>query len=116
MIDSRAMDTDERETYMKAIKKATESKAFDRILHIFTIAVFLCISGYVVYQQAIYQANVIKVSSERTEQYEQLQISQDAVIKESASIKEYIACLKRLPIQPSEASITICKDNINGEN
>ena len=98
--------------YQDAIRKATQSKAFDRILHIATVCVFAVVAGYVVYQQAVYQGGITKVSAERTQQYEELKISQEAVVRESQSIKEYIACLKRLPVQPSEASITICKDNI----
>lgn len=102
--------------YQDAIKKATQSKAFDRILHVATVIVFVLVAGYVVFQQAAYQGDIRGVSAERTKQYEELRMSQEAVREESASIKETMACLKRLPVQPDEASITICVDKIKGEN
>lgn len=107
--NNTTMDTDERETYMRAIRRATASKAFDRLLHIGTVIVFLCVAGYLIYQQATYQTGIKRVSEERTQQYNQL-------LQESDSIKETMACLKRLPVQPDEASITICVDKIKGEN
>lgn len=116
MSNNMTMGNDERETYTRAIEKATESKAFDRILHIVTIVVFVCVAAYVIVQQAAYQADVRSISQERTRQYNELIISQDAIEKESDSIKEIMACLKRLPVQPDEASITICVDKIKGEN
>ena len=103
---------DDIQVYQEAIKKATQSKAFDRILHLVTVIVFAFVAAYVIYQQAVYQGRMNQTSVERTEQYEQLKMSQDAVRKEAASIKEYIACLKRLPVQPTETAITLCKDNI----
>ena len=96
--------------YQDAIRKVTQSKAFDRILHIATVFIFICVAGYVVYQQAVYQSGVSKISAERTQQYEELRISQESVKKAAEGLKDYIACLKRLPTQPDEASIAICKE------
>ena len=104
------------EVYQEAIKKATQSKAFDRILHMSTVIVFLIVATFVIVQQASYQSGIGRVTEERNRQYQELKMSQEAVRKEAAGIKDYIACLKRLPVQPDEASITICKEKINGEN
>lgn len=109
MNTNSSMDTDEREAYQQAIKSATVAKAFDRILHIAVILAFFIGAGYVIYQQAAYQEGIKKVSAERTRQYERL-------LEESENLKQSMACLKRLPVQPDEASITICVEKIKGEN
>lgn len=109
MSSQPTLDTDERETYQRAIKRATVSKAFDRVLHLSTVILFLLVAGYVVFQQAAYQEGIKRVSNERTQQYKEL-------LEEGDRIRETMACLKRLPVQPDEASITICVDKIKGEN
>ena len=103
------MDTDERETYMEAIKRATTSKAFDRILHITTVIVFLAVAVFVVFQQSSYQDDVRGITEKRNQQLDQIQMSQENVNRATNDLKDYIACLKKLPVSPSDEQITACR-------
>ena len=104
------MESEERTRYAEALKRTAVSKAFDRILNIALVIMFITAAVYLVVQQSTYQSGVAKITEARNEQLNEIQLSQEAVNNATVDLKEYIACLKRLPVSPDEASIAICKE------